>query len=243
MRYGQHLRSIPGDLRRSSSPRAATAAALRRRGFVACLSAALLTLVLPPARGTAAPVSAGSATVLVVGDSLSAEYGLPRDSGWVALLGRRLADRAPEYSVVNASISGDTTGGGRARLEALLREHRPAVVIIELGANDGLRGLNLDAMRANLQAMIDACRTQGARVLLVGMRLPPNYGDRYAEGFHSVYTQLAARNRVPLVPFLMDGFAERRDWFQADQLHPLPPAEPRMLENVWSRLLPLLARR
>jgi len=176
----------------------------------------------------------------VLGDSLSAEYGLPRNSGWVALLAARLAKEAPQYSVVNASISGDTTSGGLARLDPLLQRHHPAIAIIELGANDGLRGLRIDAMQANLQAIIDRCRANKTRVLLVGMRLPPNYGASYEEGFHAVFVELARRNRLALAPFLLDGFADRLEWFQADHLHPLPQAEPRMLDNVWLPLRPLL---
>jgi len=197
----------------------------------------LVTLALLLA---AAPASARSATLLVLGDSLSAEYGLPRDSGWVKLLADRIAHEAPQYSVVNASISGDTTSGGRARLGQLLERHHPAVVIIELGANDGLRGLSVEAMRANLQTMIDACRGHGARVLLVGIHVPPNYGTVYGERFYAVYGDLARRNHLAEVPFLLDGFADRLEWFQADRMHPLPQAQPTMLGNVWPHLQPLL---
>jgi len=177
--------------------------------------------------------------VLVVGDSLSAEYGLARGSGWVRLLSDRIAAYAPQYSVVNASISGDTTSGGRARLTALLRE-APDVVVLELGANDGLRGLSVDAMRDNLQSMVDACQKAGARVLLVGIHVPPNYGDAYAQRFYAVYTTLAQHNRVALAPFLLDGFADRLELFQPDHIHPLAAAQGRMLDNVWPHLKPLL---
>ena len=197
-----------------------------------------LTLASTPAR--AQPRAESSTPIVVLGDSLSAEYGLPRGSGWVKLLADRVAQRAPQYRVVNASISGDTTSGGRARLGELLQREHPGVVIIELGANDGLRGLSVEAMRANLQAMIDTSRRQGARVLLIGMRMPPNYGTTYGERFYSVYTDLAQHNRLGLVPFLLDGFADRLDWFQADHIHPLPQAQPAMLENVWPHLQPLL---
>jgi acyl-CoA thioesterase-1 len=199
------------------------------------LVAALAMFALPalPAE------TGGKRTLLVLGDSLSAEYGLARDSGWVRLLAERVDKAAPEYSVVNASISGDTTSGGRTRLTALLRQ-RPAVVVIELGANDGLRGLSVDAMRDNLQAMIEACNGQGARVLLVGIRVPPNYGDPYAERFHGVYAALARRNHVALAPFLLDGFADRLELFQPDHIHPLAVAQGRMLDNVWPHLRPLL---
>ncbi|HYB51564.1 MAG TPA: arylesterase [Burkholderiaceae bacterium] len=197
-----------------------------------------MTLASTPAR--AQPRAESSTPIVVLGDSLSAEYGLPRGSGWVKLLADRVAQRAPQYRVVNASISGDTTSGGRARLGELLQREHPGVVIIELGANDGLRGLSVEAMRANLQAMIDTSRRQGARVLLIGMRMPPNYGTTYGERFYSVYTDLAQHNRLGLVPFLLDGFADRLDWFQADHIHPLPQAQPAMLENVWPHLQPLL---
>jgi acyl-CoA thioesterase-1 len=182
-----------------------------------------------------------SAVLLVLGDSLSAEYGLPRDAGWVRLLKDRLAAERSQYIVVNASISGETTSGGRTRLPALLKQHRPAIVVVQLGANDGLRGLPVDAMNANLQAMIDLARKAGARVLLVGIRIPPNYGRDYTERFADQYTQLAARNRVPLVPFLLDGFADQAALFQADRIHPTRQAQPRMLDNVWPQLQPLLA--
>lgn len=197
-----------------------------------------LALALTPA--CAASTAATPPAILVVGDSLSAEYGLPRDTGWVKLLADRIAHKAPQYSVVNASISGDTTSGGRTRLAELLQRYRPAVVIIELGANDGLRGLSIEAMRANLQAMIDACRHMGARVLLVGIRVPPNYGAVYGERFYAVYGALAQRNHVALAPFLFEGFADRLESFQPDRIHPLPQAQALMLENVWPHLQPLL---
>jgi len=215
------------------------------RRFGSLLQAAALVLAglaLPAgaAQAGAAAVPAPSPrTLRVLGDSLSAEYGLARDSGWVKLLATRIAQAAPEYSVVNASISGDTTSGARTRLAPLLRAH-PAVVVIEMGANDGLRGLSVDAMRDNLQAMIEACRRGGARVLLVGIRLPPNYGDAYAERFYGVYTALARRNHVALAPFLMEGFADRLELFQPDHIHPLAAAQGRMLDNVWPYLKPLL---
>jgi acyl-CoA thioesterase-1 len=178
--------------------------------------------------------------ILVVGDSLSAEYGLPRDTGWVRLLADRLVREAPQYSVVNASISGETTSGGRTRLPALLRQHQPSIVILQLGANDGLRGLPLPAMRDNLAAMISASRDAGARVLLVGMRIPPNYGRAYAERFSAVFADLAREKKTPLVPFLLDGFAEDLQYFQADRIHPAEQAQALMLDTVWRRLAPLL---
>lgn len=182
--------------------------------------------------------------VLVLGDSLSAEYGLPRDTGWVKLLADRLASPAggAKYSVVNASISGETTSGGRTRLPGLLAQHAPAVVVIELGANDGLRGLPLDAMRDNLRQMTASSQAAGARVLLVGMQIPPNYGRGYAERFAATFAEVARERKAALVPFLLDGFAAQLDLFQADRIHPNERAQPRMLDNVWKALRPLLAQ-
>ncbi|HXY05082.1 MAG TPA: arylesterase [Burkholderiaceae bacterium] len=208
--------------------------------IVRLLGSVALALVLAATSVPVRPASEPSTAILVMGDSLSAEYGLPRETGWVKLLADRVAQRAPQYNVVNASISGDTTSGGRARLAELLQRVRPGIVIIELGANDGLRGLSIDAMRVNLQAMIDSCRRNAARVLLVGVRLPPNYGASYGERFFSVYGELAKRNRVALVPFLLDGFADNLDLFQADRIHPLAQAQAAMLDNVWPHLQPLL---
>lgn len=200
-------------------------------------------MMLAAALALAGPAhAAATRTLLVVGDSLSAEYGLPRDSGWVQALAQRLGKVAPQYSVVNASISGDTTSGGRTRLDALLLRHHPAIVVIELGANDGLRGLRVDAMRDNLQAMITLCQRRGSAVLLVGIEMPPNYGSAYAQSFHAVFGTLAQRNHIALVPFLMEGFADRLELFQPDHLHPLAVAQPRMLDNVWPRLQPLLEK-
>ncbi len=182
--------------------------------------------------------------LLVLGDSLSAEYGLARDTGWVKLLEQRLERQAGnEYSVVNASISGETTSGGLTRLPALLKNHRPSVVVIELGANDGLRGLPLDLMRKNLRAMIDASRTAGARVLVVGMRIPPNYGRDYSERFFAVFGEVARETKVAHAPFILDGLAEDLSLFQSDRIHPTEQAQSRMLDNVWPHLQPLLAPR
>lgn len=178
--------------------------------------------------------------ILVAGDSLSAGYGLPQGSGWVALLQQRLAQRKLDYEVVNASISGDTTAGGRTRLPAALARYRPAVVIIELGANDGLRGQSIDDMRANLAEMVRACRASGARILLIGTRIPPNYGQQYTRKFQQAFVDVAKAQHVALVPFLMEGFAERREMFQADALHPAEQAQAMMLDTVWQHLAPLL---
>ncbi len=181
-----------------------------------------------------------SRTILVVGDSLSDEYGLPRGTGWVSRLSERVSKQLPQYSVVNASISGDTTQGGRSRLPGLLRTRRPDVVVLELGGNDGLRGLDLSQMRDNLQAMIEACRSAHAKVLLIGVRVPPNYGRDYSERFFATYALLANRNRIARVPFLLEGFADRLELFQPDRIHPNQQAQALMLDNVWPKLLPLL---
>lgn len=189
----------------------------------------------------ALPATAAPATILVMGDSLSAAYGLSADQGWVALLRRRLAARGYDYTVVNASISGETTAGGVTRLPQALRQHKPAIVILELGANDGLRGLPITLMKQNLGRMISLSRDSGARVLLVGILLPPNYGPRYTQEFSAVYPALARTYRIPLVPFLLEGVAQDRNKLQADGLHPRAVAEPRVLDNVWKRLVPMLA--
>lgn len=190
-------------------------------------------------------VQAGSAprTILIMGDSLSAEYGLPRGTGWVQLLQTRLKDKGLPAKVVNASISGETTSGGRTRLGAILSEHKPTHVVIELGANDALRGLSLKSSRDNLLAMIEASQQAGAQVVLVGMMVPPNYGKRYTEDFSAMFTQLAKEKRTALVPFLLKGIADRpdaRNWFQSDGIHPLPKGHPIMLDQVWAALFPLL---
>ena len=183
---------------------------------------------------------AAERSILVFGDSLSAAYGIAQARGWVALLSERLKRERPEYSVVNASISGETSGGGLSRIEATLQKHRPNVVILELGANDGLRGLPVAGMRRNLEALIERSQKAGARVLLVGMKLPPNYGPDYAEAFEKVYGELAKKHRIALVPFLLEGIAEQRELFQPDNIHPSEQAQPLILENVWAALRPLL---
>jgi acyl-CoA thioesterase I len=182
-------------------------------------------------------------TILVVGDSLSAEYGLKRGEGWVALLERRLAERRIPARVVNASISGDTTSGGLSRLPALLAEHKPDVVVIELGANDALRGLPLSVPEQNLSKMVDAAQKAGARVLLVGVQMPPNYGADYADRFLALFPQVAKAHKVACVPSLFKGVADAPNadrLFQADRIHPKAEAHPRMLENVWPELRKLL---
>lgn len=179
-------------------------------------------------------------TILVVGDSLSAGYGLGANQSWPSLLERRLREQRLDYSVVNASISGDTTAGGRSRIGAALDQARPAVVIIALGGNDGLRGLPVAALRDNLHAMIEAARARKARVVLAGMKLPPNYGPDYTRAFEQSYAELARRHKAALVPFLLDGVAERRDYFLPDNIHPVAEAQPIILDNVWKVLKPLL---
>ena len=179
-------------------------------------------------------------TVLVLGDSLSAEYGIARGAGWVALLEQKLKAARIDAAVANASISGETTSGGRTRLPALLRQYHPAVVVIELGANDGLRGLPVAAASDNLAAMIQAAQANGAKVLLVGMRLPPNYGRAYTESFAAMAPALARRYKAGVVPFMFDGIALEPANFQADRLHPLATVHPAILNNIWPQLAPLL---
>ena len=181
--------------------------------------------------------------LLVVGDSISAGYGLARGEGWVDLLATRLLKEGHREHVVNASISGDTTAGGRARLPALLREHRPSIVVIELGGNDALRGGNLDATRANLDAMVKEALAAHAKVLLLGMQVPPNYGPAYARRFAALFGDVAKANGVPLVAYLFDGFGDDLAQFQEDRIHPKAAAEPRILDNVWPALARLLAPR
>ena len=182
-------------------------------------------------------------TILVVGDSLSAEYGLQRGSGWVALMTERLAREHPGASVINASISGDTTAGGLARLPALLRQHRPSLVILELGGNDALRGLPIDTTRSNLVEMARLAKAAGAKVLILGMQLPPNYGRSYGERFAALFAEVAKSQGAALVPFMLKGVADipqSEAMFQADRIHPLASAHPIILGNVWPVLEPLL---
>ena len=184
--------------------------------------------------------AAAPRTILVMGDSLSAAYGIETSQGWVALLGERLKAHGYDYTVVNASVSGETSAGGLTRLPQELASHHPAIVILELGANDGLRGLPVGVMQANLGRMIALSRAAGAQVLLAGILLPPNYGPQYTREFAAIYPRLAGKYRAPLVPFLLAGVAEHREFMQADGLHPLPVAEPRVLDNVWPVLKRLL---
>lgn len=179
---------------------------------------------------------AGAQTVLVLGDSISAAYGIARERGWVALLQEKL----PEHTVINASISGETTEGGRNRLPALLARHRPDIVIVELGGNDGLRGFQIRRIRDNLDQMVSLSQQAGARVLLAAIKIPPNYGPRYTAEFYESFTLTAKRFDIPLAPFILDGVATRPELMQDDGLHPTAEAQPRLLANIWPYLQPLL---
>ena len=218
---------------------------IARRRWLAHCSASFLAgpfLAALPSLAAAAR-AARPQTILVVGDSLSAEYGLQRGSGWVALLATRLAHDYPEATVINASISGDTTAGGLARLPALLRQHRPTLVMLELGGNDALRGLPLETSRANLTEMAKLAKAVGARVLILGMQIPPNYGRSYGERFAAMFDEVSRSQGAALVPFLLKGVADgpqADSMFQADRIHPVASAHPIILANVWPVLEPLL---
>ncbi|SOZ34649.1 multifunctional acyl-CoA thioesterase I and protease I and lysophospholipase L1 [Cupriavidus neocaledonicus] len=201
-----------------------------------------MALALPAAARAQAKAAAPATApaLLVLGDSLSAEYGIARGAGWVTLLQDRLRQERFDYSVVNASISGETTIGGKTRLPELLSRHRPAVVVIELGANDALRGLPLHTTEANLRNLVTTAQQAGASVLLIGMRIPPNYGQDYTEKFVSLYPRLAGEYKVRLVPFFLDQVIARQDWFQPDRIHPTAAAQPALLDTVWPQLKPLL---
>ena len=201
----------------------------------------MLAVSLPGTPVRAAETGNGNPPViLVVGDSLSSGYGVSVDATWVALLDKRLAGQGYVYRVVNASVSGETTGGGRARLSHALQVHKPTIVILELGGNDGLRGLPLRQMRDNLEAMIEQAQAAGAQPVLVGMRIHPNYGPAYTEGFHAVFGELAKKHSLPLVPFLLEGVAFHDDLMQSDAIHPNTQAQPVLLNNLWPTLRPLL---
>ena len=199
----------------------------------ALFAAALLVLAVP---------ALAARTIMVFGDSLSAAYGLASDQGWVSLLARRLAESGRPWQVVNASVSGETTAGGLRRLAQDLERHKPAIVLIELGANDALRGQPIASIRANLERMIREVRRAHAQPVLVGLMIPPNYGIDYAAEFRDLYPALAREQRLPLVPFLLAGLADDPANFQADQLHPTAAAQPRVLDNVWATLGPLLGK-
>jgi acyl-CoA thioesterase-1 len=210
----------------------------RRRHVLLSLPAAALLLAAGATNAYSAPK-----TVLVLGDSLSAEYGLARGTGWVALMEQRLKTQNIDATIVNASISGETSSGGRTRLPALLKRYHPNIVVIELGANDALRGLPVVAADANFRAMVTAAQQAKATVLLVGMRIPPNYGRDYADQFFAMYGKLSTSLKAPLVPFMLDGIAEKTDMFQADRMHPLASAHPTILNNIWPHLQPLMKAR
>ena len=213
---------------------------LRRHFILTATVSALAGLCNAPALAQ----SRAPRSILVLGDSLSAEYGLPRGTGWVALLEKRLASEKLTATVVNASVSGDTTSGGRARLPSLLAQHQPSVVVIELGGNDALRGLPLKNTEDNLAAMVQAAQKTGARVLLVGMQVPPNYGSDYARRFAGMFESVARQHKTAVVPFFLKGVADVADaarWFQPDRIHPNAQAHPIMLDNVWPALRKLLS--
>ena len=195
----------------------------------------LLFLVLPNL--------AEARIILIVGDSLSAAYGIPVEQGWVSLLQERLDGRDYPYRIINASISGDTTANARARLPQALASHEPAMVLLELGGNDGLRGLSLTEMKSNLGAMISSVQETGAQLLLVGVQLPPNYGPRYTESFQAVYRELAAEHDLALLPSLVDGIGTEQDLMQQDGIHPNVSAQPLIRDRVWEALLPLMGQR
>ena len=199
---------------------------------------ALLLLAVSWAATAQTPIEAR--TILVVGDSISAAYGIQREQGWVALLEERVATLAVPHQVVNASISGDTTGGALARLPRALEIHKPDVVVIEVGGNDALRGYPINRIEHNLDAMVTLAKDAGADVVLLGMEIPPNYGARYTQAFRNVFSEVAARADAPLVPFLLDGVATDAKLMQADGIHPTAAAQQRLLENVWPTLKSLL---
>lgn len=192
--------------------------------------------------GNVAAGTASGKNILVFGDSLSAGYGIAREQSWPALLSEKVAKSGLPYAVVNASISGETSAGGLARLPQALREHQPAIVIIALGANDGLRGLPLAAMRDNLAGMIHEAQKSGARILLVGMQLPPNYGPDYTAQFAHTYTEIARQEKIACLPFLLEPIARDQGAFQSDGLHPVAAVQPKLLDHVWAALKPLLKR-
>ncbi|HWI35222.1 MAG TPA: arylesterase [Burkholderiales bacterium] len=188
------------------------------------------------------PLAANAAgkTILVFGDSLSAGYGLAISRGWVALLEEKLKRERIDYSVANASVSGETSAGGRARIDAALERHRPSVVIVELGGNDALRGLPIAQMKSNLASIVERSKKGGARVLLVGMRMPPNFGADYMAAFEQAFAGVAKSEKVALVPFMLEGFGDDLDYFQPDRIHPNERAQPLILDTIWPKLAPLL---
>lgn len=182
------------------------------------------------------PAFAANPKILIYGDSLSAAYGIPQQQGWAALLKKKLAQEKFTYEVINASISGETTDSGLTRLASTIKQVKPRIIILELGANDGLRGLPINNMRDNLSAMIQLCKKSGIKVLLLGMKIPPNYGVKYTEAFSQTYTQLGKQHKVALVPFMLENIAARPDLIQTDGLHPNALGQPIILENIWPQL-------
>ena len=187
------------------------------------------TLITPAAATT-------TKTIMVFGNSLSTSYGLPAEAGWVALLTQRIQSKFTDYKIINASISGETTLGGRNRIDQVLKEHQPVIVVLELGANDGLRGASIKSIYENLEAIIKACKENNATVLLAGMQLPPNYGISYTQKYQAIFPQLAENYQIKLIPFLLAGFGDKHDFFQADGIHPNELAQKKIVENVWDVL-------
>ena len=198
---------------------------------IVSVAALVLLLLCAPLR---------AATLVVYGDSISAAYGMNREQGWVSLLTQRIASDHPHYQVINASVSGETTGGGVTRLPKTLEIHQPDLIIIELGGNDGLRGYPISKIRSNLLDMIQRSHSSGTNVLLVGMVLPPNYGRRYTKAFEDTFSSLAAEFDLPFVPFLLEGTTTERDLIQRDGIHPTPEAQPKLLDDIWPVLAPML---
>lgn len=186
------------------------------------------------------PLTAAAKSIVVLGDSISAGYGIQVQQGWVALLQRKLNEQAKPYVISNASISGDTSAGGLARLQPILDQHKPDILLLELGANDGLRGLSSQEMKRNLAEIVRRSQAAGAKVMLLGMKIPPNYGKRYIEMFYSIYPQLAEELKIPLVPFILEDVALKPEWMQADGLHPNALGQPAIVETIWPHLQPLL---
>jgi acyl-CoA thioesterase-1 len=214
---------------------------MRSRVLIVFVLHLLTSFVLPSS--ALAETRPQTRTILVYGDSLSAAYGIPREQGWVSLLEKRIGERGLPYRIVNASVSGETTSGGLSRFPGNLKQHKPDLVILELGANDGLRGLSVNDMQRNLGKMIEAAREAKAEVLLLGMMMPPNYGHRYAQDFKASFTQLALKFKIPLVPFFLDGVAANPELVLEDGVHPTSAGQPRILENVWTELGPLLTQK
>lgn len=211
-----------------------------RKGAESLVMMLAVALAAPAVHADAAAEAPAARTLLVMGDSLSAAYGLAAEQGWVHLLAQRLARSHPDWRVVNASISGETTAGGAARIGAALEQHDPALVLVELGANDALRGLPIEHAAGNLRRIIEAAKAREAEVLLVGIRIPPNYGPEYAAALQRMYVELAETHDTGLLPFLLEPIATEREAFQADNLHPTAEVQPRVMEHVWASLAPML---